>query len=228
MRPLLVVLALALCASQTHATEPWPLPPDSYFLERIPPPPAPDSKEDVTDREASISLQKDANPDDVARAEALVRPDVFAFANVVGPNFTLANFPQTAAFFARLRETADGPKNFIKDHFARPRPYLGHPDAIKQLITPDTGYSYPSGHGTRSWLYARVLGELEPTHRSQFLERANVIGHSRILGGMHYRSDIAASHMLADLLFTALMSEPEFRSELESLRKREWSSHSAR
>lgn len=224
MRMRLVSLALALCASQSKATEPWPLPPDSYFLERIAPPPAPDSRADLADREASVSLQKKATPDEIARAESFVKSDVFDFADVVGPNFTPSNFPQTAAFFDRLRATADRPKNFIKDHYARPRPYLAHPDAIKQLITPDTGYSYPSGHGTRSWLYARVLGELDPSHSKQYLERADAIGQSRVLGGMHYLSDIAASHTLADSLFASLMAEPAFRSQLETLRSQEWNS----
>lgn len=224
MRRLLGSLVLAVGTLQVQATEPWPLPPYSYFLERLPKPPNPDSRDDLADRNASIALQKNVAPDEIAHAEAFVKSDVFDFATVVGPNFTPANFPRTAAFFARLKAAADGPKNFIKDHYARPRPYLGHPDAIKQLITPDTGYSYPSGHGTRSWLYARVLGELDPGHLEQFLERANAIGQSRVLGGMHYLSDIAASHKLADLLLTSLMTEPEFRSQLEALRSQEWNS----
>jgi len=224
MRRLLGSFVLAACILQVQATEPWPLPPDSYFLERLPKPPAPDSRDDLADRNASIALQKNAAPDEIAHAEAFSKFDVFDFATVVGPNFTPVNFPRTAAFFARLQATADRPKNFIKDHYARPRPYLGHPEAIKQLVTPDTGYSYPSGHGTRSWLYARVLGELDPGHLEQFLKRANAIGQSRVLGGMHYLSDIAASHKLADLLFTSLMSEPEFRSQLETLRLQEWNS----
>lgn len=210
-------------AAGLHAAPPaWPLPPDSYFLGKVPPPPVTGGFRDRADQRFSRQVQHVAFKSDVDQAQRFVKFTVFSFADVLGPQFTAKNFPATAAFFKKLEATANGPKNFIKDHYARIRPYLAHPTVIQRLITPDDGYSYPSGHATRSWLYARVLSQLDPKDSRRFLEQAKAIARSRVLGGMHYKSDIAASRILADLIFQQLMTQPGFRADLYRLKKTEW------
>jgi acid phosphatase (class A) len=226
MRTAFLCLAAAFIvaeAASVHAAPAaWPLPPYSYFLGRIPPPPVTGGFRDRADLRFSRHVQHAAFKSDVDQAERFVRFTVFTFADVLGPHFSAKNFPETAAFFKKLETTANGPKNFIKDHYARIRPYLAHPTSIQRLITPDDGFSYPSGHATRSWLYARVLAQLDPKDSRRFLEQAKAIGNSRVLGGMHYKSDIAASRTLADLIFQQLMTQSEFRADLHRLKKTEW------
>jgi acid phosphatase (class A) len=218
----LVAVLLASVCPLTAAEKPWPLPPGTYFLERIPPPPADLGFRDRMDLRHSVAEQAQAEAADIAKAEGFVQFNVFAFSDVLGPKFTAKNFPATAMFFNRLETTANGPKNFIKDHYARIRPYLAHPESIKLLITPDSGFSYPSGHATRSWLYAQVLSELAPAKRQALLEHAAAVARSRVIGGMHYRSDIAASRELAELIFHSLGRDPEFLADLRRLRISEW------
>ena len=204
------------------AAEPWPLPPEAWFLDRIPPPCPPGSEEDKKDLKESQYVQARATPEQVAHANATSNFSVFTFSEVLGTRFSEPAYPQTAAFFRRLEATANGPKNFLKETFRRTRPFLAHPDTVRRLVPNEGGFSYPSGHATRSRLYARVLGELAASKRGALLECGDQVAMDRVVGGMHYRNDILASWKLGDLIFQELMKEPEFIAALSNLTKAEW------
>jgi acid phosphatase (class A) len=205
------------------APAPWPLPANDYFLGKIPPPPAKDSPEDQADLAYSVQAQAAATPAQIKQAvDIAVNLSVFSFSEVLGVNFTKANYPLTAGFFKRLDATANIPKNYIKDHYARARPYLAHPDQVKQLVPVDTGYSYPSGHVTRAELTALTLGYLDPEKKDALLGFVDQVAADRIIGGMHYQSDTAESKVLGRLVFEELMKEPEFVAALDALKAKEW------
>jgi len=204
------------------APEPWPLPPNDYFLQQIPPPPAAGSAGDEADLAYSLAVQAGATPGQIAHAVTTAGFDVFIFSEVLGPKFTATNYPKTAAFFKKLEVTANGPKNFLKDHFGRLRPVDGHKDLVKQNVPYEAGFSYPSGHSTRSWLYALVLGQLDPAQKDAFVRCAVQVGWDRILGGMHYQNDVVASRTLSQLIYDALMKEPDFVQALNALKTEEW------
>ncbi len=226
VRPRLILalsfFAGALVSAPTDLS-PWPLPPNAWFLARIPPPFTVGSDGDRADLDYSRNAQAAATPEQVAHANATSRFTVFSFADVLGPGFTPADYPETALFFVRLADTANGPKNFLKDTFRRERPFRGHPEAIRRLVPDEDGFSYPSGHSTRSRLFARVLGELDPAKMDAFLKCGDEIANDRIIGGMHYRSDVLASWKLGDLLFAELMKDPGFVKDLAGLKNSEWS-----
>lgn len=226
MKPTLALLLLTLTTILARAdeTKTWPMPPMDYFLARIPAPPTAGDAMDQADLLYSQAIQAGATPEQIAHAQKMVAFSVFSFAEVLGPNFTAANDPQTAAFFKRVEATANGVKNPLKDHFARLRPVDAHKDTVKALVTYEAGYSYPSGHSTRSWLDALVLGELDPADRFAFIRLAGQVGFDRILGGMHYQTDVIASRALAELIFQSLQKDPDFQKEFEALRTAEWKS----
>jgi len=210
-------------APAAKAPAPWPLPANDYFLGKIPPPPAKDSPEDQADLAYSVQAQAAATPAQIKQAvDIAVNLSVFSFSEVLGANFTKANYPLTAGFFKRLDATANIPKNFIKDHYARARPYLAHPGQVKQWVPVDTGYSYPSGHVTRAEVTALTLGYLDPAKKDALLGFVDEVAADRIIGGMHYRSDTAASKVLGQLVFAELMKEPEFVAALDALKAKEW------
>jgi len=221
---LLLTLSLVVGTLSAEARDltPWKLPPNEWFLPRIPAPCAPGTAADLADLEFSRKTQAAATPDQIAHANATSRFTVFAFSEVLGPGFTPAAYPLTAAFFERLAETANGPKNFLKDTFRRKRPFREHPESIKRLVQDEDGFSYPSGHSTRSRLFARVLGELDPAKRKAFLRCGDRIANDRIIGGMHYRSDVLASWKLGDLLFDELIKDHGFLADLAALKNSEW------
>jgi len=226
---LLLLAGLALGATPLVAQDDkdvtkgkWKLPPDESFEQVVPPPPAPGSPMDQADLAYSLAVQATATPEEIAEARRLSGFDVFTFADDLGPDFTPEKFPATKAFFKKLTKTANKPKNYLKDKHRRPRPYLAHEGKIKLIAEKEEGYSYPSGHSTRSWLFALVLAELKPEMNDKFIIEAALVGHSRIVGGMHNVSDVIISRALAQAIFDALMKDTQFKQDLAALKKVEW------
>jgi acid phosphatase (class A) len=191
-------------------------------LQIIPPPPEPGSPAAQADLDTVLAMQDRASADSLAHAQRSVAFTVFSFAEVMGPEFTVANHPETARFFKRLETTANAPKNFLKETYRRERPFRSFPGEVRELVTEEHGYSYPSGHANRAWLFALVLGSLDPGHRKALLASALEVCNDRVLGGMHYPTDVLESRVLAEELFRELMRNPVFSRDLESLRRAEW------
>ena len=204
-------------------TPAWILPPNESYLELIPPPPTPGSPAAQADLDAVLALQDHPTQAELDHAEKTVGFTVFTYRESLGEGFSAATFPKTAEFFKRLGEEANARKNYLKDIYKRERPYKANPGLVKELVTEEHGWSYPSGHSTRAWLFALVLGTLDPPHRNSFLCSAMQVCDDRVLGGMHYPSDMMASRVLAEGLYRDLMKDLHFKTELESLRQSEWS-----
>ena len=52
--------------------------------------------------------------------------------------------------------------------------------------------SYPSGHTTYGTLMGTILARMLPEKRDELYARITDYGHSRMIAGVHYRSDIDA------------------------------------
>jgi hypothetical protein len=48
------------------------------------------------------------------------------------------------------------------------------------------------------------------------------VRNDRVMGGMHYPSDMMASRVLAEEVHRILLKNPAFMNDLESLRLKEW------
>lgn len=218
-----LLLFLVLVSPFLHAERTgWPLPPAESFLGIVAPPPSVGTPADKADLNAVIGMQARRTPVEIAHAEKSVGFTVFTFAEVRGEGFTAASYPKTDAFFRKLEDTVNGPKNYIKDTYHRERPYKAFPDQVKALVTIEKNYSYPSGHSLRSWLAALVMGNLDPSRRADYLACAMQVNLDRIIGGMHFPSDTAAGRTLAEAIYADLMADPGFVADLERLRKDEY------
>jgi acid phosphatase (class A) len=185
-------------------------------VELLPDPPSPGSAEQQAELQTVLAVQTIRTPQDVARANAEVNLDVFAFADVLGPNFSSAKCPQTAALFKDLEADAKFFAREGKNHWMRRRPpFLD--SRIHPTVSMEDEGSYPSSHSTRSTLYAMVLARVFPNHRSALLERGRQIGWDRVVGGVHYPSDVDAGRMLGQALAVKLLAKPEFREELSGV-----------
>ncbi|MEA9355984.1 phosphatase PAP2 family protein [Bacteriovorax sp. PP10] len=105
---------------------------------------------------------------------------------------------------------------FSKSEFKRPRPYLTHPE-IKPCVDLESSTAYPSGHSALARVYARMLSVIYPERSLQFFERADKAAFNRVLGGVHYPSDIVAGKKLGDVLADGYLSDSGLREELERL-----------
>ncbi|HKE26369.1 MAG TPA: phosphatase PAP2 family protein [Bryobacteraceae bacterium] len=101
-----------------------------------------------------------------------------------------------------------------KKYWQEPRPY--DLDAIKSICGSKPGgpkNSYPSGHGTTGYLSALVLSMMVPEKSEALHARADEYGHSRVVCGDHYASDIPASKEAADIVKGAMIGSPKFQEE---------------
>ena len=218
---LLLLLPLAALSAKDQPAA-WQLPPYETFLKIIPPPPTQGSPAEQADLDGVLAMQDHPTKQELDHAEKSVAFTVFSYSEVLGPEFNAESYPETAKFFKRLETTANDPKNFLKDTFHRERPYKAFPAQVKELVDEEKGFSYPSGHSNRAWLYALVLGDLAPAHRNALLCSAMQVCNDRVIGGMHYPSDMMASRVLAEELHRILLKNPDFTKDLEQLREAEW------
>jgi acid phosphatase (class A) len=107
-----------------------------------------------------------------------------------------------------------------KDHYNRTRPLIGNdlPVCVPREDWMKTNASYPSGHSMTGWAWALILGELEPGKVGPLMQAGDAIGESRIICGVHYRSDVEAGRKLGAAMVARLHSDPAFLSDLAAAR----------
>ncbi|MBS0664110.1 MAG: phosphatase PAP2 family protein [Verrucomicrobia bacterium] len=217
---LFVLASLALASSLPAANGP------DGFLTReaidvkavLPAPPPTGSLAALGDLEAVRQAQVMRTAQDVAWA-ALVEDDtVFNNASVLGPWFTREKLPVTAEFFARITADVMAVSYRAKDLFLRPRPPKVDP-AIHPCVHLAKSGSYPSRHSTQAFVWAYVLGEIFPEHQAELLERAHRAAWGRVLGGVHYPTDLIGGKLLGDAIITELRKLPAYRAGVERCRQ---------
>jgi acid phosphatase (class A) len=177
------------------------------------PPPAQDSATTKSEIELVRKTQATATDAEKKLAIADAVEDVFVLgASVLGPNFTAANLPTAAAFFAKVHHTEGEFVDPAKKTWNRLRPPLADP-AIVPCTKLSMSGAYPSGHATSGYLWGIVLAQMVPEKSAAIFARAAEYGHSRIVCGMHYPTDIEAGRISAAVIAAALMSNPNFKSE---------------
>jgi acid phosphatase (class A) len=195
------------------------LSPDSInFKTLLTPPPANDSVQTHDEIAWMLELQNTRTPEQIARAKNEVRLNVFLFSNVLGSWFNPDDLPLTTKF---LRQAGDDDAFFTdeaKKYFLRPRPFTLDP-RLKPCVHLETSWSYPSGHTTHAIVWGVILSTMFPEHRDEIMARAYQIGDDRVIGGVHFPSDVAAGHVLGFVVAEALLANPEFQAEMEKAKQ---------
>jgi len=176
------------------------------------PPPANDSAQTKTELAEILTIQVTRTPEMVARAQADAEENVWRFADVLGPKFTKEALPKTDAFFARVAETEGAVVDPAKDVWKRPRPHL-YSNLVKPVVPLSKSGSYPSGHATVGTLMAIVLSNMVPEKRAELMARGWEYANNRVIGGIHYRSDIEAGRISGSLIAEAIWNQPDFAAE---------------
>ena len=185
----------------------------------LPPPPRDDDPAAVEGRAELHRIAATRTPARLAQARQDDElENVRAIAAPLGPAFSLARLPATAKLFADLRNEDSVAAKRAKAYFKRERPYI----LDRPLNVCDDGHdrrnSYPSGHATMAWSAAAALSNLIPAKAQIILARASDYAESRLVCGVHYRSDIEAGHVLGSVLVAWLMTKSAFRAEMEAAR----------
>jgi len=139
----------------------------------------------------------------------------FRFADVLGPRFSENNLSLSAAFFSRVVDTANAVVGPAKAAWNRPRPY-DFDSRVIPCVSKPTNASYPSGHSTVGYVLAIVLTQIVPEKRAELFARAQEYALNRVVGGVHYRSDIDAGRICGTLIAAAMFKQPSFHSDLSA------------
>lgn len=212
-------LMLSACAmltmSTAQAAEPQYLPAGGVDLTvLIPPPPDIGSQAAADDLQEVLALQRSRTKAELALADADTKRSVFRFADVIGEAFNKERLPETDAFFDRLSREGAKSVGAAKGIWKRPRPYTVSAKVEPGIVTGRTSSSYPSGHATFAYLSAVILSEMFPEMRARIYARADTFARGRVIGGVHFPSDVAAGRISGIVIASTMLQNPQFRIDL--------------
>ena len=104
-----------------------------------------------------------------------------------------------------------------KDHYKRQRPFVVNQDstcaaAEEESLRKDG--SYPSGHAALGWAWALLLTELAPERSDALMARGLAFGHSRMVCGVHWPSDISTGQTIGAATVARLHANDSFVAQM--------------
>ena len=108
-----------------------------------------------------------------------------------------------------------------KNHYARPRPFVGNGAPIcspneRAMLEKDG--SYPSGHSAIGMAWALILTEISPQQTDAILARGRAFARSRMVCNVHWHSDTEQGRFMGADTVARLHADAAFRADLEAAR----------
>jgi acid phosphatase (class A) len=185
------------------------------LVKLLPPSPAQNSDQTKNDIDEMLELQKKRMPGDSAYAAADQDPDVFRFSTLLGPKFNKDSLPITAAFFTKVINNAKVIVDPVKEFWKRPRPSRFDRRIHPCIEVPQSG-SFPSGHSTIGNLCAILLANMLEENRAEIFKRGWDYARNRVIGGVHYPSDVDAGRIAATVIAAALFRNGDFKNDFNA------------
>lgn len=186
----------------------------------LPDPPAAGSLAANADLETVLEVQAMRTPEQVAWAKTVDKNDlfeVFGAGGLLGPEFKKEHFPLLLALIKDVNDDLRPMVDASKKRYARARPYAIEP-RVKPCVTLPTNDSYPSGHSYTGYMRASVLAEVFPEKRAEIFARAHYFAWGRIIGGVHFPTDLDGGRRVAEAGFAEIRKSPAFRAAVEKCR----------
>ena len=212
-----LLLLVVGSAAQAEDAKPFVTNKDIDLTMILPPPPANDSAETKAELGEVLTLQVTRTPEMEARAVADAEENVWRFADVMGPNFTKDKLPKFSAFFDRVVETEGAVVDPAKDVWKRPRPHQLS-DLVKPAVKLSSSGSWPSGHATVGTMMGIILADMVPEKRAEIMARAAEYAHNRVVGGIHYPSDVEMGKISGSVIAAVLLNRDDFKAEYDVAR----------
>lgn len=121
-------------------------------------------------------------------------------------------------FFWRIRSDTARAVGRMKDKYRRPRPFVLDANRFRPCYPEKHGTSYPSGHAAIARVFARVLADLDPANAAVYFREGDQVAQNRVIGGVHYPSDIQEGKKFADVLYERIRSSPAFQKDFAELK----------
>jgi len=184
------------------------------LLVLLAPPPGSADARTATELAELRRIQATRSAERVALAQADVAETVFRLLTVFerqSPS-TAAQLPHVARFFGNLTEDGAVVTAPAKAGFGRPRPYAVARD-LQPACPVATSPAYPSGHATVGYVMGVVLAMMVPEQRERVFARTQEFAESRLVCGVHYRSDIDAGRIAGTVLAAMARRHPDFQRD---------------
>lgn len=206
----------------TAQAQQFTLPDGRAFL---PPPPQAEEPAQQADLRAFEKTRglKDKARWKLAQNDANLNPSrvIKDFSCAAGFALDPAKLPAMVNLLTSLAQPVEQDVSNEKDFWKRRRPFVGtnkdictaHSDGL------DNSYAYPSGHTTWGWLTASILASALPDRATQIMQRGRIFGESRIVCGVHWKSDVQAGYMNGSAMFAALQEQPAFTQQMAKVRQ---------
>lgn len=228
---LLIFAALALsgsaCSSPTSrialkrahlvSQQTYYVPAEQFKTVQFAPPPAPGSAEQEADLASIMAWQNKRTEADCEKAKATAKADYDFFWGKKNP-FPEPLPAEVKEFFGRLAQDLDDAVTNMKKRWERPRPFNAYPGQAEPCIKKSSGFSYPSGHSSFSRVFANVLADIVPERKDEFFAKADEIAMDRVIGGVHFPTDIAAGKRFGDLYHAELLKSEAYRKDIEKMK----------
>jgi|WetSurMetagenome_2_1015567.scaffolds.fasta_scaffold109886_1 acid phosphatase (class A) len=184
---------------------------------RLPPPPPEGSDRQKAELSELHRLERETTPERLAQAKADGANETAAlFAPALGPGFDLSKLPAASRMLEEVHHEEKLAASAGKAFWRRPRPVAVDPTLDSCSKSEKPGTSYPSGHATLAWSMATVLAAAWPAKAPAIMARAQDYAESRVICGVHFRSDIEAGQRLGEEVGKDLLANPAFRAEEEA------------
>lgn len=199
-------------AAQADDAQPFVTNKDIDLTMILPPPPANDFAQTKAEIGEVLTLQVTRTPEMVASAVADAEENVWRFADVMGPKFNKELLPKFSAFFDRVVATEGAVVDPAKDVWKRPRPHQLS-DLVKPAVKLSSSGSWPSGHATVGTTMGIILADMVPEKRAEIMARAAQYAHNRVVGGIHYPSDVEMGKISGSVIAAVLLNRDDFKAE---------------
>lgn len=126
--------------------------------------------------------------------------------------YTMYNYGITTAAYGSSK---------AKSYYHRKRPatiFNEAPYSHETLTEMVRSYSYPSSHSMTGWAVGILTAAVAPRMQDTLLFRAYDYGQSRVLGGMHWQSDVSDARIIASACVARMLCTDLFKSHLKSAR----------
>jgi acid phosphatase (class A) len=178
------------------------------------PPSAEDSRETLAELAELQDLDIQRTPAQAEHARGDHERTIARFLGEIGVK--VDDRPATALhFFKCIKDMTENSVDDAKRRFSRTRPYNFPNNGLHILkdVTEEDSPSYPSGHATYGMVTGLLLAEMLPERRDEIIKRIEDYGYSRMLSGVHFRSDVYSGEIAGAAIVAGLFTQKAFWDE---------------
>ncbi|MGO8955570.1 MAG: phosphatase PAP2 family protein [Rhodomicrobium sp.] len=189
---------------------------DEPLVNLLPPPPCEACEETKAELAELAGLEGARTKEQETHATDDATRSARRFLEGAGIAFDAAGLAACEDFFTKRRKEEKAAVEAAKNTFCRIRPFLTPGNALHPVEDkPSESFSYPSGHAAYGATVGFLLAGMMPEKRAVIYARIDDYAHSRMIAGVHFRSDVEAGKLFGAALVNAMFAKPGFDREFE-------------